>query len=93
MSGVDAVLRSQPHGGTNLGAAVDHINRNVKCDRLIVITDEQSHDVVGAAKAKHAYMVNVAAYHNGVGYGPWTRIDGFSENVLRFIAEHERDGG
>ena len=40
---------------------------------------------------KNAYMINVASYKNGVGYGAWVRIDGFSENVLRYIAEHEND--
>jgi hypothetical protein len=34
-------------------------------------------------------MINVASNRNGVGYGDWTRIDGFSENVLRFIREIE----
>ena len=91
MSGVDAIVRSQPHGGTNLGAAVAHINANVKADRLIVITDEQSHDAVPNALAK-GYMINVASNKNGVGYGAWTHIDGFSEGVLRFIYEVERDG-
>lgn len=89
MAGVDAVIRSQPHGGTYLGAALEAVNREVPYDRLIVITDEQSHDAVGGPKGK-GYMINVASYQNGVGYGDWTRINGFSENVLRFIAEHER---
>jgi len=92
MAGVDAIKRSQPHGGTYLGAAVAAINSQVPHDRLIVITDEQSHDSVGSPVAKNAYMINVAAYRNGVGYGPWLRIDGFSENVLRFIHERENDG-
>ncbi|HET9640471.1 MAG TPA: TROVE domain-containing protein [Allosphingosinicella sp.] len=90
MAGVDAVTRSQPHSGTYLGAAVRHVNA-LPHDRLIVITDEQSHDAVGAAAARQAYMINVASARNGVGYGPWTRIDGFSENVLRFIHAHEAD--
>ncbi len=34
-------------------------------------------------------MINVASNRNGVGYGAWTHIDGFSETVLRFIGEHE----
>jgi hypothetical protein len=34
-------------------------------------------------------MVNVASYRNGVGYGAWTRIDGWSEHVLRYIAATE----
>lgn len=91
MAGVDTIKRSQNHGGTYLGAAVQAINQQVQHDRLIVITDEQSHDPVGSPIAKSAYMINVAAYKNGVGYGPWVRIDGFSENVLRFIHEHEAD--
>lgn len=90
MAGVDAIVRSQPHGGTNLGEAVKWINANVKADRLIVITDEQSHDAVPNAFAK-GYMINVASAKNGVGYGAWTHIDGFSEGVLRFIHEVESD--
>jgi len=91
MAGVDAIVRSQPHNGTNLGAAVAWINANVRADRLIVITDEQSHDAVPNAFAK-GYMINVASNKNGVGYGAWTHIDGFSEGVLRFVHEVERDG-
>lgn len=91
MAGVDAVKQSQPHSSTYLGAAVAAINAQIPHDRLIVITDEQSHDVVGASVAKNAYMINVASARNGVGYGPWVRIDGFSENVLRWIGEHEND--
>jgi 60 kDa SS-A/Ro ribonucleoprotein len=89
MAGVDAIIRSQPHGGTYLGAAVDALNKQVAHDRLIVITDEQSHDRVPDPIAKHAYMINVASNKNGVGYGKWTHIDGFSEAVIRFIAESE----
>jgi 60 kDa SS-A/Ro ribonucleoprotein len=89
MAGVDAIVRSQHHGGTNLGSAVGRINA-LKHDRLIVVTDEQSHDRVPEPEAKHAYMINVASNRNGVGYGRWTHIDGFSEGVLRFIHEVER---
>lgn len=90
MAGVDAIKRSQPHAGTYLGAAVRAVNEQVPYDRLIVVTDEQSHDVVGGPNGR-GYLINVASYQNGVGYGQWTRIDGFSENVLRFIHEHEAD--
>lgn len=93
MAGVDAVINSQPHGGTYLGAAVDALNKQVPHDRLIVITDEQSADRVPDPVAKRAYMVNVASAKNGVGYGRWTHIDGFSEGVIRFILESERDDG
>lgn len=90
MAGVDAILRSQSHQGTYLGQAVGAINAQVQHDRLIVITDEQSADRVPDPVAKRAYMINVASMRNGVGYGKWTHIDGFSEAVLRFIVEAER---
>lgn len=83
----DAIISSQPHGGTYLGKAVTEIDR--KGDRLIVFTDEQSHDQVPAPKAR-GYMVNVASYRHGVGHGPWTRVDGFSEAVIAWIEASER---
>lgn len=89
MAGVDAVIRSQIYGGTELGKAVTKVNV-IKHDRLIVITDEQSSDQVPQPSAKLAYMINVASGRNGVGYGgAWTHIDGFSENVLSYIREQE----
>lgn len=89
MAGVDAVIKSQPHGGTYLGDALEHVNR-MPHDRLIVITDEQSHDRVQEPVAARSYMINVASNKNGVGYGKWVHIDGFSEGVIRFIHEIER---
>lgn len=91
MAGVDAVINSQIHGGTYLGAALRAINQTVPHDRLIVITDEQSADSVPDPIARQAYMINVASARNGVGYGKWTHITGFSEAVIRFIAEGEND--
>jgi 60 kDa SS-A/Ro ribonucleoprotein len=88
MAGVDAVIRSQEHYSTHLGAAVRKVN-GIPHDRLIVISDEQSDDAVPDPVAARAYMINVASARNGVGYGRWTHIDGFSENVIRFIAESE----
>lgn len=92
MAGVDAIVRSQPHSTTYLGAALEQVNR-LPHDRIIVVTDDQSHDAVGSPVASKAYMINVAAEANGVGYGHWTRISGFSENVFRFIHEHEKNDG
>ncbi len=90
MAGIDAVLRSQDYRGTWLGKAVKTVQQRVKHDRLIVITDEQSHDRVPDPIAERAYMINVASYQSGVGYGRWTHIDGFSEAVLSYIGELER---
>lgn len=88
----EAIDRSQGHGGTYLAKALETVKKEGKYDRLIVFTDEQSKDGVcapsGGAKG---YMINVANYRNGVGYGRnWIHIDGFSENTLRFIQEVER---
>lgn len=86
----DAITTSMPHGGTRLGAAVTKVSK-LPHDRLIVITDEQSEDMVPDPAAKKAYMINVASEKNGVGYGKWTHVDGFSEAVVRFMLELERD--
>ena len=87
----DAIVNSQCHGGTYLGKAVSAIlQQNGDADRLIVITDEQSHDSVPDPGIKNAYMINVSSYKNGVGYGPWTHIDGWSEAVLDYIAAVEK---
>ena len=90
LSGIKAILQSQPHGGTFLGGALDAI-RSVPKDRLIVITDEQAHDDALDPACDNAYLINVASYKNGVGYGRWTHLDGFSEAVLKWIAEYERE--
>jgi hypothetical protein len=88
MAGVAVIKNSQHHSGTQLGAAIERTKQIGKFDRMIVITDEQSRDTVGGPSGR-GYMINVASNRNGVGYGDWTRIDGFSENVLRFIREIE----
>src|SRR5665213_1011648 len=73
--------------GTYLGAALTQVEADVRegWDRLVVITDEQSHRSVPAPKG-NGYVINVASNRNGVGYGPWTHIDGWSEAVIEYIA-------
>lgn len=85
----DAISTSQPHSGTYLGGAVDAINKSEAYDRLIVLTDEQSRDAVPNAKGK-GYVINVAAEKNGIGYGAWTHVDGWSEAVFDYIIEAEK---
>ncbi len=82
------MLRSA-HNSTQLGQAVDELNRKHSYDRLIVITDEQAHDKVPAPKGK-GYVINVASYKNGVGYGKWTHIDGWSDSVVEYIRTLEQ---
>jgi hypothetical protein len=85
----DAIISSQGHSGTYLGKAVDKINLK-PYDRLIVITDEQAHDVVSAPTGK-GYVINVGSYQRGIGYGKWVHIDGFSEAVLNYIKAYEKE--
>jgi 60 kDa SS-A/Ro ribonucleoprotein len=87
----DAMEASQPHSGTYLGKALDAVNeaKHAPYDRIIVITDEQSHDRISAPRGT-GYVINVASARNGVGYGPWVHIDGWSEAVLEYIREAER---
>jgi hypothetical protein len=86
----DAMEKSQPHGGTNLGASLKQVEADCRTgyDRLIVITDEQSHDRVPAPSGS-GYVINVASNRNGVGYGAWTHIDGWSEAMVEYIAALE----
>ncbi len=85
----DAINTSQTHNGTYLGRAIGELDEAY--DRLIVITDEQAHDAVPAPRGK-GYVINVASYKNGVGYGKWTHIDGWSESVIEYIRELENAG-
>lgn len=86
----DAIHNSQDHSSTYLGNAAREVHGSY--DRVIAITDEQSHDKVPAPSSK-GYMINVASFKNGVGYGPWTHIDGWSEAVIDYIREYEASDG
>jgi 60 kDa SS-A/Ro ribonucleoprotein len=83
-------ITNMRHGGTYMGGAVTEMNK-IPHDRLIVFTDEQSADKVPDPVAKNAYVVNVASYENGVGYGRWNHIDGFSTAVMDYIIEYEKE--
>lgn len=88
----DAIVGSQDHRGTYLGSAVTklHRSRDADYDRLIILTDEQTADTVENPLTERAYMINVASYQHGIGYGPWVHIDGWSESVIDYIREFER---
>jgi len=74
-----------------LGKAVTFADNSFDYDRLIVLSDEESSDPVPAPKG-NAYMINVASTKNGISYGKWKHIDGFSESSVRFIQELEKEG-
>jgi 60 kDa SS-A/Ro ribonucleoprotein len=85
----DAIAGSQPHSSTYLKRALVELRDKhgwERLDRVIVITDEQSHDGIAPAWTPKAYVVNVAPYQHGVSYGNgWTHIDGWSERVVDYI--------
>jgi hypothetical protein len=45
--------------------------------------------VCPAPRSEKAYMINVASYKNGVGYGRWISIDGWSEAIVEYIRAME----
>jgi hypothetical protein len=89
----DAIVGSQAHSGTHLKRALTTLQAWAawrEVDRMIVITDEQSHDGILPAWTNRAYVINVAPYKSGISYGNgWMHIDGWSERVLDYIAAIE----
>ena len=97
MAGVDAIQNAKAGGGTMIFQAVAEINQKFDYERMIFITDEQAHGggYWGSEKLEdpkgRGYMINVANYKNGIGYRKWTHIDGFSENIIRWIVQNESE--
>ena len=91
----DAIFDSQAHSGTYLKRALTQLHEKAEwreLHRLIVITDEQSHDGMLRAWTPRAYVVNVAPYKHGISYGNgWTHIDGWSERIIDYIAAVEAE--
>ena len=89
----DAIVGSQAHSGTYLKRALTQLHEKQEwreLERLIVITDEQSHDGILPGWTPRAYVVNVAPYKHGISYGNgWTHIDGWSERIVDYIAAVE----
>ncbi len=77
---------------TMLGSAVRSVYQMFpECERIIVITDEQSADRPPQPQGT-GYIVNVSVERNGIGYGPWISINGWSEAILDYIREAEAVG-
>lgn len=92
---IEAIRNSQSHQGTSTGQCVAQLNASSNYDRCVVFTDEQANDYYGKAvpspKGK-GYIINVAAYENGITNKQWMTITGMSEAVVDFIIEAERFG-
>jgi len=84
---VDAVLSATERGSTMTQAALTLANSK-PYDRVIIVTDEQSHQAISGPMGK-GYIINVAAYQHGIGFGPWTHIDGWSESIVEYIRATE----
>ena len=88
-----SIYDSQSHQGTYLGGAMKKLATEVTApDRLIVITDEQSHDggVSNLSAPVKGYLINVAPYKPGLEIsGGWVRISGFSERIVDFVRFEE----
>jgi hypothetical protein len=102
MALVDAITgmrTSLGGGGIFLKQASEHIaEREKNFDRMIVITDEQDCDNRPGGEpaqtpllGKTNFLINVGSYKHGIGYGRWCHMDGFSENVLTYISEYEKE--
>jgi hypothetical protein len=89
----DAIMTSQPHASTHLRKAFAELvsGPEQSADRYIIITDEQSQDGGPERSVSRGYILNVGSYENGVAYGPWVHINGFSEASVAFIQELEAD--
>lgn len=85
----DALRLSDVGHGTNMGECKAAVDQVFDYDRIIIISDMQSMDELTNPKGA-GYCINVAVYQNGVGYGPWNEIDGFSAATLNWILEYER---
>lgn len=83
----DVIAQAAERSGTNTGNAKGAADQ-LGYDRIIIVTDEQSHQAITAPQGK-GYVVNVATNQNGIGYGPWTHIDGWSEAIVSYILAAE----
>jgi hypothetical protein len=92
---IDEAFKSLGGGGIFLTQVMDYTFKQERtADRVIVITDEQDCDrKLNPAKAnaygKENYLINIATNKNGIGYGKFTHIDGFSEAVVEYISQFE----
>lgn len=78
---------------TYLGRAVKYVYEEFpECDRVIVVTDEQSADKPPKVQGT-GYIVNVSSDKPSIAHGEWVSLTGFSENLIRYIQASEEKGG
>ena len=80
-------------GGIFLKQVMDFVlEREREANQIVVITDEQDcgiadkdNPTLARAFGETNFLINVGSYNNGIGYGKWVHIDGWSEAIVRFI--------
>jgi 60 kDa SS-A/Ro ribonucleoprotein len=83
-------IKKTESGGTYTETAKQYADK-FGYDRLIIITDEQSHQsLTNPLTNSKAYVINVAGYQNGIGYGKYTHINGWSESIVDYIRQSEQ---
>jgi len=86
----DAVMKQ--FGGSTMTETAKQQADKEGYDRLIILTDEQSHQTLSNPQTDKGYVVNVAPYKNGIGYGAWHHVDGWSEAIIDYIQLIEQEG-
>lgn len=83
-------------GGIFLTQVMKYVKNEQKtANRIILITDEQDCDNINSPARADAfgdknYIINIASSKNGIGYGKWTHISGWSESVINYIMAYEK---
>lgn len=89
----DAIINTYVGYSTEGDKAVARAMEDGPWDRCIMVTDMQLYKRLRAwPQIQHKYIVNVHSYENGVGYGNWNWIDGFSAQTIRYMRELETIG-
>lgn len=90
MEFIKDVINSQQHGGTDLRHCLSKLDGDA-CDRVIVLTDEQSHDGNIDCWAENGYIINMAGYKPSVTYTKgWEVIAGWSDKIVNYINAIEK---
>lgn len=98
MSNKDSLYHKIGGGGIFLKQCMDYVaeKEGGVADRVIILTDEQDCDKkanpdTANAFGKQNYLLNVSVAKNGIAYKKFTHIDGWSEHVVDYIREIERE--
>lgn len=91
---IESIRKAIPSAGTLAGKAVKHVlSVFPDCNRIILVTDEQSADPVPPVlDGIRGYILNVGPYEPALPSkgGSWVTLSGFSERLIDWIREEEK---